>query len=114
MAKENGKPATPKHLDPTSDYYLSHQANSGIPLTKEPLNGDNYITWCTYYSRVGHTREKCYRRLGIVPQGKGRGMGRGAPFAPATALANATARRASLLSAATVRGSHLVSPRTDP
>ncbi|KAK2981798.1 hypothetical protein RJ640_010315 [Escallonia rubra] len=35
--------------------------------------------WCTFCHRVGHTQEKCYRRLGIAPPGKGRGRGRGSP-----------------------------------
>ncbi|KAK3006006.1 hypothetical protein RJ639_016021 [Escallonia herrerae] len=35
--------------------------------------------WCTFCHRVGHTQEKCYRRLGIAPPGKGRGRGSGSP-----------------------------------
>ncbi|KAK3043369.1 hypothetical protein RJ639_002671 [Escallonia herrerae] len=35
--------------------------------------------WCTFCHRVDHTQEKCYRRLGIAPLGKGRGRGRGSP-----------------------------------
>ncbi|KAK3021624.1 hypothetical protein RJ639_045257 [Escallonia herrerae] len=34
-----------KHLDPTSEYYLSSQENSGNSLTKDTLIGDNYVVW---------------------------------------------------------------------
>lgn len=33
--------------------------------------------WCTFCSRVGYTQDRCYKRLGITPAGKGRGRGRG-------------------------------------
>ncbi|KAK3014383.1 hypothetical protein RJ639_009157 [Escallonia herrerae] len=201
MAKD-AKTSKPKYLDPTSEYYLSSQANSGNSLTKDTLKGDNYVAWeqsailtlkshnklafidgritkpdpesedflawdiayqflmdlddkyatlrtqiidmdpfpnidrvyamvmqeeshhgitgsrdttsavgfhaqngppnarssglvsatagdpdrtptgcpwCTFCHRVGHTQEKCYRRLGITLPGKGRGRGRGSP-----------------------------------
>lgn len=39
------KDQKPKHMDPMSPYFLSSQANSGNSITKNPLNGDNYITW---------------------------------------------------------------------
>ncbi|KAK3038016.1 hypothetical protein RJ639_029967 [Escallonia herrerae] len=209
MAKD-AETSKPKHLDPTSEYYLSSQANSGNSLTKDTLKGDNYVAreqsafltlkshnklafidgritkpdpesedflawdivnstlylqtcqflmdlddkyatlrtqiinidpfpnidrvyamvmqeeshrgitgsrattsavgfhaqnrpptaqssslvsataedpdrtptgqpWCTFCHRIGHTQEKCYRRLGIALPGKGRGRGRGSP-----------------------------------
>ncbi|KAK3021921.1 hypothetical protein RJ639_045215 [Escallonia herrerae] len=42
MAKD-AETSKPKHLDPTSEYYLSSQANSGNSLTKDTLKGDNYV-----------------------------------------------------------------------
>ncbi|KAK3023823.1 hypothetical protein RJ639_044747 [Escallonia herrerae] len=39
----DAKTSEPKHLDPTSEYYLSSQANSGNSLTKDTLKGDNYV-----------------------------------------------------------------------
>ncbi|KAK3037429.1 hypothetical protein RJ639_031923 [Escallonia herrerae] len=44
MAKDT-ETSKPKHLDPTSEYYLSSQANSGNSLTKDTLKGDNYVAW---------------------------------------------------------------------
>ncbi|KAK3009753.1 hypothetical protein RJ639_014453 [Escallonia herrerae] len=44
MAKD-AETSKPKHLDPTSEYYLSSQANSGNSLTKDTLKGDNYVAW---------------------------------------------------------------------
>ncbi|KAK3005787.1 hypothetical protein RJ639_017277 [Escallonia herrerae] len=44
MAKD-AETSKPKHLDPTSEYYLSSQANSGSSLTKDTLKGDNYVAW---------------------------------------------------------------------
>ncbi|KAK2997862.1 hypothetical protein RJ639_026352 [Escallonia herrerae] len=44
MAKDV-ETSKPKHLDPTSEYYLSSQANSGNSLTKDTLKGDNYVAW---------------------------------------------------------------------
>ncbi|KAK3036482.1 hypothetical protein RJ639_030829 [Escallonia herrerae] len=44
MAKDT-ETSKPKHLDPTSEYYLSSQANSGNSLTKDNLKGDNYVAW---------------------------------------------------------------------
>ncbi|KAK3003162.1 hypothetical protein RJ639_018928 [Escallonia herrerae] len=35
--------------------------------------------WCTFCHWVGHTMDKCYRRLGIALPGKGWGRGRGSP-----------------------------------
>ncbi|KAK2979621.1 hypothetical protein RJ640_020113 [Escallonia rubra] len=44
MAKD-AETSKPKHLDPTSEYYLFSQANSGNSLTKDTLKGDNYVAW---------------------------------------------------------------------
>ncbi|KAK3013224.1 hypothetical protein RJ639_009765 [Escallonia herrerae] len=44
MAKD-AETSKPKHLDPTLEYYLSSQANSGNSLTKDTLKGDNYVAW---------------------------------------------------------------------
>ncbi|KAK3034880.1 hypothetical protein RJ639_033243 [Escallonia herrerae] len=151
MAKD-AETSKPKHLNPTSEYYLSSQANLDLQ-TYQFLMGldDKYATlhtqiinmdpfpnidrvyamvmqeeshrgiigshdttpvvgfhaqngppiawssglvsatagdldrtprgrpWCTFCHRVGHTDEKCYRRLGIAPPGKGRRRGRGLP-----------------------------------
>ncbi|KAK3018669.1 hypothetical protein RJ639_002811 [Escallonia herrerae] len=44
MAKDV-ETSKPKHLDPTSEYYLSSQANSGNSLSKDTLKGDNYVAW---------------------------------------------------------------------
>ncbi|KAK3018877.1 hypothetical protein RJ639_004442 [Escallonia herrerae] len=44
MAKD-AETSKPKHLHPTSEYYLSSQANSGNSLTKDTLKGDNYVAW---------------------------------------------------------------------
>ncbi|KAK2997165.1 hypothetical protein RJ639_026201 [Escallonia herrerae] len=44
MAKDT-ETSKPKHLDPTLEYYLSSQANSGNSLTKDTLKGDNYVAW---------------------------------------------------------------------
>ncbi|KAK3023486.1 hypothetical protein RJ639_045073 [Escallonia herrerae] len=44
MAKD-AETSKPKHLDPTSKYYLSSQANSGNSLAKDTLKGDNYVAW---------------------------------------------------------------------
>ncbi|KAK2999228.1 hypothetical protein RJ639_023969 [Escallonia herrerae] len=44
MAKD-AETSKPKYLDPTSEYYLSSQANSGNSLTKDTLKGDNYVVW---------------------------------------------------------------------
>ncbi|KAK3028174.1 hypothetical protein RJ639_038698 [Escallonia herrerae] len=63
MAKD-AETSKPKHLDPTSEYYLSSQANLGDP-DRTPTGRP----WCTFCHRVGHTQEKCYRRLGIAPPG---------------------------------------------
>ncbi|KAK3012131.1 hypothetical protein RJ639_011755 [Escallonia herrerae] len=46
--------------------------------------------WCTFCHRVGHTQEKCYRRLGIAPPGKGRGRGRGSPAMPQNAVGSSS------------------------
>ncbi|KAK3004635.1 hypothetical protein RJ639_019122 [Escallonia herrerae] len=42
MAKDT-ETSKPKHLNPTSEYYLSSQANSGNSLSKDTLKGDNYV-----------------------------------------------------------------------
>ncbi|KAK3025756.1 hypothetical protein RJ639_040448 [Escallonia herrerae] len=42
---KDAETSKPKHLDPTSEYYLSSQANSGNSLTKDTLKGDNYVAW---------------------------------------------------------------------
>ncbi|KAK3000960.1 hypothetical protein RJ639_021325 [Escallonia herrerae] len=76
MAKD-AETSKPKHLDPTSEYYLSSQANSAT--AGDPDRTPTGRPWCTFCHRVGHTQEKCYRRLGIAPPGKGRGRGRGSP-----------------------------------
>ncbi|KAK3018899.1 hypothetical protein RJ639_005104 [Escallonia herrerae] len=73
MAKD-AETSKPKHLDPTSEYYFSSQANSGDPDCKPTRR-----PWCTFCNLVGHTQEKCYRRLGIAPPCKGRRKGRGSP-----------------------------------
>ncbi|KAK3034689.1 hypothetical protein RJ639_032450 [Escallonia herrerae] len=44
MAKD-AETSEPKHLNLTSEYYLSGQANSGNSLTKDTLKGDNYVAW---------------------------------------------------------------------
>ncbi|KAK2966757.1 hypothetical protein RJ640_003070 [Escallonia rubra] len=44
MAKD-AETSKPKHLDPTSEYYLSNQANSSNSLTKDTLKEDNYVAW---------------------------------------------------------------------
>ncbi|KAK3022567.1 hypothetical protein RJ639_047545 [Escallonia herrerae] len=44
MAKD-AKTSKPKHLDPTSEYYLFSQAKSANSLTKDTLKGDNYVAW---------------------------------------------------------------------
>ncbi|KAK3003051.1 hypothetical protein RJ639_019816 [Escallonia herrerae] len=44
MAKD-AETSKPKHFDPTSEYYLSSQANSGNSLSKDTLKGDNYVAW---------------------------------------------------------------------
>ncbi|KAK3043835.1 hypothetical protein RJ639_000534 [Escallonia herrerae] len=44
MAKD-AETSKPKYLNPTSEYYLSSQANSGNSLTKDTLKGDNYVAW---------------------------------------------------------------------
>ncbi|KAK3011542.1 hypothetical protein RJ639_011582 [Escallonia herrerae] len=44
MAKD-AETSKPKHLNPTSEYYLSSQANSGNSLSKDTLKGDNYVAW---------------------------------------------------------------------
>ncbi|KAK3036929.1 hypothetical protein RJ639_030894 [Escallonia herrerae] len=76
MAKD-AETSKPKYLDPTSEYYLSSQAN---PATVgDPDRTPTRRPWCTFCHRVGHTQEKCYRCLGIAPSGKGRGRGRGSP-----------------------------------
>ncbi|KAK3037852.1 hypothetical protein RJ639_031893 [Escallonia herrerae] len=76
MAKD-AETSKPKHLDPTSEYYLSSQANSAT--AGDPDRTPTGRPWCTFCHRVGHTQEKCYHRLGIAPPGKGRGRGRGSP-----------------------------------
>ncbi|KAK3026605.1 hypothetical protein RJ639_041625 [Escallonia herrerae] len=76
MAKD-AETSKPKHLDPTSEYYLSSQANSAT--TGDPDRTPTGRPWCTFCHRVGHTQEKCYRRLGIALPGKGRGRGSGSP-----------------------------------
>ncbi|KAK3021003.1 hypothetical protein RJ639_045468 [Escallonia herrerae] len=76
MAKD-AETSKPKHLDPTSEYYLSSQANSAT--AGDPDRTPTGRPWCTFCHQVGHTQEKCYRRLGIAPPGKGRGRGRGSP-----------------------------------
>ncbi|KAK3035781.1 hypothetical protein RJ639_033510 [Escallonia herrerae] len=76
MAKD-AETFKPKHLNPTSEYYLSSQANSAT--TGDPDRTPTGRPWCTFCHRVGHTQEKCYRRLGIALPSKGRGRGRGSP-----------------------------------
>ncbi|KAK2997578.1 hypothetical protein RJ639_026059 [Escallonia herrerae] len=76
MAKD-AETSKPKHLDPTSEYYLSSQANSAT--ARDPDRTLTGRPWCTFFHLVGHTQEKCYRRLGIAPLGKGRWRGCGSP-----------------------------------
>ncbi|KAK3016508.1 hypothetical protein RJ639_007197 [Escallonia herrerae] len=131
MAKD-AETSKPKHLDPTSEYYLSSQANSdrvyamvmqeeshrGITGSRDTTSavgfhaqngpptarssglvsattGDPDRTptgrpWCTFCHRVGHTQEKCYRRLGIAQPGKGRGRGRGSPAMSQNAVSSSS------------------------
>ncbi|KAK3010227.1 hypothetical protein RJ639_010917 [Escallonia herrerae] len=210
---KDAETSKPKHIDPTSEYYLSSQPNSGNSLTKDTLKGDNYVAWkqsailtlkshnklafidgritkpdpksedfltsdityqflmglddkyaivrtqiinmdsfpnidrvyamvmqeeshrgitgsrdttsavgfhaqngpptaqssglasatagdpdctptgqpwCTFCHRLGHTQEKCYRRLGIAPPGKGRGRGGGSPVMSHNAIGSSS------------------------
>ncbi|KAJ8452776.1 hypothetical protein Cgig2_005112 [Carnegiea gigantea] len=47
------------------------------PVTATANHTRSGQPWCTFYGRVGHTQDRCYKRLGITPAGKGRGRGRG-------------------------------------
>ncbi|KAK3034855.1 hypothetical protein RJ639_032310 [Escallonia herrerae] len=85
MAKD-AETSKPKHLDPTSEYYLSSQANSAT--TGDPDRTPAGRPWCTFCHRVGHTQEKCYRRLGIAPPGLPDGLQTNAIKAGSVSLAD--------------------------
>ncbi|KAK2998792.1 hypothetical protein RJ639_023265 [Escallonia herrerae] len=107
MAKD-AETSKPKHLDPTSEYYLSSQANSAT--AGDPDRTPTGRPWYTFCHRVGHTQEKCYHHLGIAPLNKGRGRCRGLPamsqnavgssFGPLQAFTTATQNNSPSLSQA--------------
>lgn len=55
------------------------QANKSHRLA--PVSGSADRTpsgrpFCTYYHRLGHTFNRCFTRLGVSPQGRGRNRGK--------------------------------------
>lgn len=69
---------------------------TSVPGSPHPNRTPTGRPWCTFCSWVGHTQERCYRRLGIPPPSKDKGRGRqptptqnGTLTAPAHALAHA-------------------------
>ncbi|KAK3001619.1 hypothetical protein RJ639_020658 [Escallonia herrerae] len=86
MAKD-AETSKPKHLNPTSEYYLSSQANSAT--ARDPDRTPTGRPWCTFCHQVGHTQEKCYRHLGIAtPVGLPDGLQTNAIKADSVSLAD--------------------------